>query len=205
MLDGRNISPRLEEISADDEEALASNSVRRRSTLNRLLFPHPTALYGQAQEQYGDLSVLETNEYLYGFIPGEEYAIHLAKGVVLYVALEAIGEPDEKGVRTVMVRVNGQMRPVFVKDLNVSVDTPDVERADRSDPNQLPAPFSGTVTVKVPEGATVSAGQTVATIEAMKMEASITAPHSGVVKRLAFTGSRGVDAGDLILVIEEGE
>ena len=36
----------------------------------------------------------------------------------------------------------------------------------------------------------------------MKMEAAITAPVAGVVKRLAFAGTRGVEAGDLVVVIE---
>ena len=50
-----------------------------------------------------------------------EHAIDLSRGVRLYVGLEAIGAADEKGVRTVMVRVNGQLRPVFVKDERITV------------------------------------------------------------------------------------
>ena len=45
------------------------------------------------------------------------------------------------------------------------------------------------------------AGQTVATIEAMKMEASITAPVAGTVSRLAVRSTQGVEGGDLVLVI----
>jgi pyruvate carboxylase len=41
----------------------------------------------------------------------------------------------------------------------------------------------------------------VATIEAMKMEASITAPVAGTVERLAFTGTQQVEGGDLVLVL----
>ena len=76
----------------------------------------------------------------------------------LYVGLEAIGEADDKGVRTVMVRVNGQLRQVFVKDESVSVDTPIAEKADRTLPGHVAAPFSGTVTVKVAVGDRVEAG-----------------------------------------------
>ena len=53
----------------------------------------------------------------------------------------------------------------------------------------------------VADGAEVSAGDTVATIEAMKMEASITAPVDGTVERLAFTGTQAVDGGDLVLAL----
>ncbi|HEX6150223.1 biotin/lipoyl-containing protein, partial [Nocardioides sp.] len=63
------------------------------------------------------------------------------------------------------------------------------------------APFQGVVTIAVEKGDQVSAGDTVATIEAMKMEAAITAPKAGKVARLAITGTQQVDGGDLILVI----
>ena len=53
----------------------------------------------------------------------------------------------------------------------------------------------------VEEGAKVSAGDTVATIEAMKMEASITAPIHGTVERIALSGTQSVDGGDLVLVL----
>jgi pyruvate carboxylase len=45
-------------------------------------------------------------------------------------------------------------------------------------------------------------GQAVASIEAMKMEATITASVTGVVKRIALSKPQSVEAGDLILVIE---
>ena len=57
------------------------------------------------------------------------------------------------------------------------------------------------MTVTVAEGDGVEAGQTVATIEAMKMEASITAPVAGTVSRLAVPATQAVEGGDLVLVI----
>ena len=175
----------------------------RRDTLNRLLFAGPTAHYHSMREQYGDLSILDTSDYLYGLETGAEHAIDLSRGVRLYVGLEAIGEADDKGMRTVMVRVNGQLRPVFAKDESVAVTVVTAEKADKNVPGQVAAPFSGTVTQKLAVGDTVEAGQPVATIEAMKMEAAITAPVNGRVARLAFEGARGVESGDLVLVIEE--
>ncbi|MGH3606562.1 MAG: biotin/lipoyl-containing protein, partial [Pseudonocardiaceae bacterium] len=48
----------------------------------------------------------------------------------------------------------------------------------------------------------VTAGQPVATIEAMKMEAGITAPKSGTVARLAIKPLQQVEGGDLILELQ---
>jgi pyruvate carboxylase len=201
VLAGRRVDIEVAPITDEDQALLGGTSVERRSTLNRLLFPAPTRQYEASREQFGDLSVLDTPDYLYGLEAGEERAIDLARGVRLYVGLEAIGEADDKGVRTVMVRVNGQLRQVFVKDESVAVDAPVAEKADRTVPGHVAAPFSGTVTVKVTPGESVEAGQPVATIEAMKMEAAITAPVAGTVERVVFTGTRSLEAGDLIAVI----
>ena len=75
------------------------------------------------------------------------------------------------------------------------------EKADPGKPGQVAAPFQGVVTIVVAEGDQVAAGDTVATIEAMKMEASITAPVAGTVERLALGGTQAVDGGDLVLVL----
>jgi pyruvate carboxylase len=47
----------------------------------------------------------------------------------------------------------------------------------------------------------VEAGQPIATIEAMKMEAAITAPVSGTVERLAISPVQQVEGGDLLVVL----
>nr|WP_243753009.1 pyruvate carboxylase [Leucobacter ruminantium] len=201
VLAGRHVDIEIAPISDEDAALLDGTSEDRRQTLNRLLFPQPTRQFESVREQFGDLSVLETADYLYGLESGSEHVLDLDKGVRLYMGLEAIGEADDKGVRTVMLKVNGQMRQVFVKDERVAVSAPVAEKADRTVPGHVAAPFSGTVTVKAAVGDAVEAGQPIATIEAMKMEAAITTPVAGVVDRIVFGGAVSVNAGDLILVV----
>ena len=105
-------------------------------------------------------------------------------------------------MRTVMTTLNGQLRPVFVRDRSITVESKAAEKADAAQPGQVAAPFSGVVTLKVAEGDTVEAGQPVASIEAMKMEAAITTPVGGTVARLAIPATQQVDAGDLLVVVE---
>ncbi|GGD13610.1 pyruvate carboxylase [Nocardioides daphniae] len=174
---------------------------QRRETLNQLLFPGPTRDFHESREQFGDLSVVPTLEYLYGLRRGEEHVVEIAPGRRLIFGLEAIGEPDERGIRTVMATINGQLRPVPVRDRSVEAEVAAAEKADANQPGHVAAPFDGTVTVGVAEGDTVEAGATVATIEAMKMEASITTPVAGVVERIAISGTRAVQGGDLVLVV----
>jgi len=202
ILKGRTVKIGVEPLGADDVAALEGDSAARRSALNRLLFAAPTKIFEASREQYGDLSVLDTVDYLYGLQQGAEHVVHIGTGVSLFVGLEAIGEADDKGMRTVMSTLNGQLRPVFVRDNSITVDTKSAEKADATRPGHVAAPFSGVVTLQVAEGDTVEVGHSVASIEAMKMEAAITATITGTVKRLAIPATQQVDAGDLLLVIE---
>jgi pyruvate carboxylase len=104
-------------------------------------------------------------------------------------------------MRTVMCILNGQLRPVLVRDRSIASSVPTAEQADRTNPDHVAAPFAGVVTVGVSENDVVSAGQTVATIEAMKMEAAITAPKAGTVTRVAVSPTAQVEGGDLLMVI----
>jgi len=201
VLEGRNIRVATTELTADERTALDGDSATRRGMLNQLLFPAPTRHFQQIRELFGDLSVVDTVDYLYGLRQGTEHSVEIDKGVRLYVGLEAIGEADDKGMRTVMTILNGQLRPVFVRDRSIAVVTKAAEKADANQPGQVAAPFSGVVTLQVAEGDQVVAGQSVASIEAMKMEAAITSPIAGVVDRVAIPTTQQVDAGDLLVVV----
>ncbi len=198
-LEGRAAAKPVVELSEEDRAALAA---KPRRTLNRLLFPGPTKEFEAHREAYGDTSVLPSKDFFYGLRPGEEYPVDLEPGVRLLIELEAIGEADERGVRTVMSTLNGQLRPIQIRDRSIASDIPATEKAEKGNPKQIAAPFAGVVTLQVAEGDTVEAGATVATIEAMKMEASITASAGGKVARRAITAVQQVEGGDLLLVLE---
>ena len=189
------------ELSEADEAVLAVRGPQRQAALSRLLFPGPTKEFETHREQYGDTSTLSANQFFHGLRRGEENRVQLGRGVHLLIGLEAISDPDERGMRTVMCIINGQLRPIRVRDRSVGAAIPTAEKADPANSDHLAAPFSGVVTLAVSEGDEVSAGQAVATIEAMKMEAALTAPKSGVVQRIAVAPVGQVEGGDLLVVI----
>ncbi|MBA0124852.1 pyruvate carboxylase [Haloechinothrix sp. YIM 98757] len=198
-LEGRGTAGGLAELSEADSRGLTED---RRATLNRLLFPGPAKEFSDHRQAYGDTSVLNSTDFFYGLRPGEEYAVDLEPGVRLLIELEAISEADERGMRTVMATLNGQLRPIQVRDQSVVSELPAAEKADKSNDRHVAAPFAGVVTLSVTEGDTVEAGATVATIEAMKMEAAITASKGGRVARLAINSVQQVEGGDLLVVVE---
>ena len=200
-LAGRPPAKPTQELSAEDEAALVGTGPTRQAALNRLLFPAPTKEFEAHRELYGDTSSLSANQFFYGLRHGEEHRVRLERGVELLIGLEAISDADERGMRTVMCILNGQLRPVVVRDRSIASDIPTAEKADRSNPDHIAAPFAGVVTVNVGAGDQVDAGQTIATIEAMKMEAAITAPKAGKVSRVAVSVTAQVEGGDLLVVV----
>lgn len=193
----------ITEVSKEDIASLNDSSEQtRRATLNKLLFPGPTKDFEKARATFGNLDAVDTLDYLYGLEQGIEHVVEIARGVRIFVGLEAIGSPDTKGFRTVMATLNGQLRPLNIRDKKIASDVVTAEKANLANPHEVAAPFAGVVTLQVVEGTHVALGQPVATIEAMKMEATITANISGVVRRLAIGKTQSVESGDLILVVE---
>jgi pyruvate carboxylase len=203
VLQGKNPKFGITAVSKEDLEALRSDDAGvRRSTLNKLLFPGPTKDFEKARATFGNLDSVDTLDYLYGLEQGHEHVVEISKGVRIFVGLEAIGSPDTKGFRTVMATLNGQLRPLNIRDKKIASDVVVAEKANPTNPAEVAAPFAGVVTLQVVEGTPVALGQPIATIEAMKMEATITSNIAGIVRRLAIGKTQSVESGDLILIVE---
>jgi pyruvate carboxylase len=92
---------------------------------------------------------------------------------------------------------------VTVQDKSLEVKTVQRVKADPAVPGQVGAPIPGAVTsVVVDTGDHVEKGQRLLVMEAMKMQTTVYAPVSGVVKEKMATVGQTVDAKDLLLVIE---
>ncbi|MGN6414780.1 biotin/lipoyl-containing protein [Flexivirga sp.] len=74
-------------------------------------------------------------------------------------------------------------------------------RIDPATSGGVTAPFGGVVTFWVTGGDPVQAGDVVAVIEAMKLEAALTAPRTGTVRRLAVPDQTQVEGGAVLLEI----
>src|SRR5690606_5660355 len=121
----------------------------------------------------------------YGAKPGDEIEVELEPGKTLFLRLLDVGAPDRDGRRIVQFEVNGLPRSISVIDR--SLDVGGVERAKASplEPEQLGAPMSGKVqSVAVEKGDSVTAGDTILVLEAMKMQINVRAPHDGVITAL---------------------
>jgi len=193
----------LPAVVLDPAEDLALDGPDRRPVLSRLLFPGPWEEYEQAVALHGDVSVVPTDAFFYGLQPGRTVPICLEAGVEVLVALETVGEVNDEGLRTLHLRVNGQPRPVQVRDRSVQVERAASRRADPADPRQVAAPLPGLVLPKVVTGDRVAKGQALAVVEAMKMESTVSSPSDGTVAEVAVAAGASVEVGDLLVVLAD--
>ena len=200
-LKGRPPAPEPQPLTGEDTAVLAIPGSTRKDTLARLMFPGPLEDYHAARARHGDVALLPTPAFFYGLREDEALPVDLAPGVRVIFELEAISEPDENGIRTVMARVNGQLRPIDVRDRTITVSDP-IERADPGNAGHIAAPVTGAVNITVEVGQHVAAGEPVAVIEAMKMESTISAPIGGHIERLATGSGTRVERGDLLIVLK---
>ncbi len=192
----------LPEVALDAADDADLDGPDRRAVLSRLLFPGPFADYTAAAERYGDVSVVATEAFFYGLEPGRTVTVSLEAGVEVLVELETLGEAGEDGLRTLHLRVNGQPRPVQVRDRSVRVEKVTARRANPADPQHVGAALPGVVLPKVAAGDRVEKGQALAVIEAMKMESTISSPSDGTVAEVAAAAGANVEVGDLLVVLE---
>ncbi|MEO1615877.1 MAG: pyruvate carboxylase [Planctomycetota bacterium] len=174
-----------------------------RDAVTQLLYPKVFAEFAQHQQTYGDVSILPTTNFFYGQEAGEEIAVDIEKGKRLIVKFLTVGQANPDGTRTVFFELNGQPREVTVVDKSLEPETKAALKADESDPKQVAASMPGMViTVAAAEGDKVKEGQKLMVLEAMKMETTINAPHSGIVKKIQTPAGTQVSAGDLLVVLE---
>ena len=111
-------------------------------------------------------------------------------------------KPD--GTKTVFFELNGQPREVTVQDRLAPVTTLRRPRVDPANACHVGAPMPGRiVAVAVRTGETVTAGQRLLSIEAMKMETPVYSPRDGVVAEVLVKAGDSVGSRDLLLALAE--
>ncbi|KAA9394583.1 ATP-grasp domain-containing protein [Kocuria coralli] len=131
-----------------------------------------------------------------------------------FAAAEPVPSPGQTPLLRVPVEIDGRrvqlgLPAALLARLGTSSDGAAPEdnagggEETESDPGAVPAPFNGRLSAwKADDGAEVSEGETVAVIEAMKMEVPVKAPRAGTLRRNAEAGEDLV-AGQVLGTVEE--
>ena len=171
--------------------------------LSYCLYPRVFEHYYDSKEKYGEVWTIPTLAFFYGLKKGEELLIELSKGKMLHIQYFFSSDPDPNGNRTVTFNLNGKIRRIKVRDLNVPIEKDANKKADPDIRNEIGAPLQGRLSdVLVKIGTQVSEDTPLFAVEAMKMETTVSADLAGKVKDIILKKGDWVDQDDLVLIIE---
>ncbi len=170
------------------------------SFLSFQLYPKVFEDYYNHMEEFGEVSHLPTLAFFYGLSHNEEIMLDISKGKSIIIQFLNANEPDAHGNRLAIFRINGADRGVIVKDRKAKIEI--IANVKVSEPSHVGSPLQGSLSkILVKEGQDVEVNQPLFTIEAMKMESTVTASNKGVVKRVFLKEKTLVQQDDLVLEI----
>jgi pyruvate carboxylase len=183
-------------------EKIYGNHMTEKDILSYALYPNVFQDWKEYEKVYGDVDILPTHVFLNPLKVGQEIEVELSPGRSRVIKLVAIQDADEEtGSRTVLFEVNGEQYYMTVTDQSLALSGAAREKAGA--PGTVGSPMPGVVVdVKVKAGDRIKEGDTVVTLSAMKMETSVPATSTGVVKRVVVNVGDKVDGDDLLVEIE---
>eukprot|EP00577_Skeletonema_sp_RCC1716_P004871 CAMPEP_0113390280 /NCGR_PEP_ID=MMETSP0013_2-20120614/10080_1 /TAXON_ID=2843 ORGANISM="Skeletonema costatum, Strain 1716" /NCGR_SAMPLE_ID=MMETSP0013_2 /ASSEMBLY_ACC=CAM_ASM_000158 /LENGTH=1237 /DNA_ID=CAMNT_0000273421 /DNA_START=63 /DNA_END=3776 /DNA_ORIENTATION=- /assembly_acc=CAM_ASM_000158 len=183
------------------KEKFGAKFIDDKDVLSHALYPNVFTEWKEFESIYGEVSKLPTDLFLSPMKENDEVEFELNPGTRVITKLISITPPRDDGQRTVTFEINGERWLMPVTDISVASDAN--VRRKASGPNEVGSPMPGViVNLKVKEGDTVTEGEPLATLSAMKMETVIPASASGVVKHVAVNIGDKVDGDDLLVEIE---
>jgi pyruvate carboxylase len=200
---GKGVPPTdLDKVRAELSETLQREATGE-DLMGYLMYPKVFIEFAARDTDYGPVRALPTHAFFYGMEPGEEIEVEIDPGVTLIIRLQAVGETHDDGEVRVFFELNGQPRTVRVPNRSAAVSKTRREKADAGNADHVGAPMPGVVgAVAVKAGQTVKPGDTLLTIEAMKMESGLNAEREGVVKAVHVSPGDQIDAKDLLVEFE---
>ena len=168
--------------------------------LSYAMYPKVYEEYIHHRKEYGYITRMGSHVFFNGMAVGEVNKINIEDGKTLVIKYVGLGDLNEDGTRNVIFELNGMRREVSVIDPNARDTGAKVPMADPNDEWQVGASIPGMVSrVDVAVGDEVEAGQTLAVIEAMKMETAVIAKHGGIVDQVLIKKGDNVKAGELLV------
>lgn len=165
------------------------------------LYPKVFEQYYHHFQQYDEVMKLPTRAFFYPLQTDDEILVRIDPGKKLLIEFMYMLDPNEDGKRPVYFKINGQTRAVMIRDNHIKVEK--IANRKVSGAGEIGAPLPGRLTkVLVEVGENIRKNQPLFTIEAMKMESTITASQAGTVKAIHLQGGAMVEADDLVIEVE---
>lgn len=182
-------------------ENMFGHTISEQDLASYLMYPKVFTDFMKHQQKYGRVSSIPSSAFFYGLKEQHPVEVEIEKGKTLEIKL--LGRSETKaGVIDLFVELNGQLRLLQIKQTG-SQDTSTHPQADPSNPNQIGASMPGMIsTIPVKAGQSITKGETLFTIEAMKMELAIKADKDCVVQEVLMTSGKPVKNMDLVMILK---
>ncbi|MCH4890731.1 pyruvate carboxylase [Acidaminobacter sp. JC074] len=169
--------------------------------LSAALYPKVYKTYRQKMIDEGSFRHMESDVFFHGLREGETCEVKIRSGKVVVIKLLEIGKLGEDGKRTLTYEVDGYRRVFDISEKNAQKKVAaEVEKADPSNPKDVGTSIPGNlVKLLVAEGDKIEKDQTLAIIEAMKMETVVTAKEAGQVDKVFVKAGDTLEKGQLLL------
>lgn len=171
--------------------------------LSYIIYPKVFEQAHMMFKKYDNLSIIPTKNFFYGMKLNEETIIGLDHGKNIIIKLLSVGPANDKGIRTIFFKINGQTRNTQIIDKSLNIEEIVNKKADLENSKEIGAPLQGLLSVvKVKKGDKVKKNDPLFIIEAMKMETNVIAIETGIVKKVVLGSGNLVESDDLIIVME---
>ncbi|XP_064623588.1 pyruvate carboxylase, mitochondrial-like isoform X2 [Lineus longissimus] len=181
--------------------------VQEKDVMSAAIYPKVLEEYLTFRQQYGPVEKFPTRLFLTGPKIAEEFEVEIEKGKILHIKVLAVAEMlNSQGQREVFFELNGQVRSVFINDKEAMKEMHFHPKALLGVKGSIGAPMPGSVVaIKVKEGDTVTKGEALCVLSAMKMEMLVNAPTGGVVSKIHINKGMKMEGDDLLMDIETTE
>ncbi|MTI69519.1 MAG: pyruvate carboxylase [Firmicutes bacterium] len=169
------------------------------------LYPKVFEEYLDYIKEYGDFSNMGSDIFFHGLNEGETCEIEIAEGKVLVIKLLEVGKLDEEGKRNIIFEVNDSRREIKIYDKanGIKQEAEFTKMADPNNPLEIGASIPGNVLkILVEPGDKVKENETVAVIEAMKMETNVIASQAAEVDTVVAKEGEQVESGELLIKLK---
>ncbi len=198
---GDHLAPVDLQAARTRAEADCGQTLDERQLAAWLMYPKVMRDFCEHVRQYGDTSILPTPVFFYGPQLQQEMALEIDAGKTLLVVLQSI-TADGDTAHKVQFELNGQTRTVRVARADAGNAAAGRPLADVTNPWHVAAPMPGAiVSVAVAPGQRISAGSTLLSLEAMKMETHVAADRDAEVEAVHVVAGDRVQAKELLIVL----
>ena len=165
-----------------------------------LMYPKVFTTFMQHKQKFGVVSSIPSTAFFYGLKEHEAVEIPLEQGKTLEVKLLAQSQA-KNGVVDLFIELNGQLRLLQIQQQNQSVEKSRV-KAELGNSQHVGAPMPGMIsTVAVKPGQKVVKGETLFTVEAMKMELAVKAEIDCIIQEILLNAGQPVKGMDLVMIL----